>query len=279
MYCQHCGSEIRRGEKYCQNCGAPVAAQQAADAAGALKAAQVFSNAAFSSDAVFSSDAAGALPNDLSESPSLTRDFAVSEEKYNLILGGTLLWGFLMNVVFCIAFSRVVTQIDFSLILIPYVVLALAGVLLNTLSHRPVWSFVGYNLVVLPLGLVLSALVAEEGADAVRETFQITAAVAAGMLLLSNWKPQLFSRMGPCLLGALLVALAAEVVTYFLGGGLVLTNALVALIFCGYIGYDWARAQQRPKTADNAIDSACALYLDIVNLLLRVLASRSRRRD
>ena len=29
MYCQHCGSEIRRGEKFCSNCGAPVAAQQA----------------------------------------------------------------------------------------------------------------------------------------------------------------------------------------------------------------------------------------------------------
>lgn len=278
MYCQHCGSEIRRGEKFCANCGAPIPAQQAADAAAAIKTAQVLSNAAFSNDA-FSSGAAGALPDDLSEKPSLTKDFAVTEERYNLILGGTLLWGFLMNVVFCIVFSRVITRIDYSMILIPYVVLALAGVLLNTFSHKPIWSFVGYNLVVLPLGLVLSALVAEEGADAVRETFQITAAVAAGMLLLSNWKPQLFSRMGPCLLGSLLVALAAEVVTYFLGGGLQITNALVALIFCGYIGYDWARAQMRPKTADNAIDSACALYLDIINLLLRVLASRSRKRD
>ena len=278
MYCQNCGSEIRQGEKYCSNCGAPVAAQQAADAAAAMKTAQVLSNAAFSSGA-FSSGAAGVLPNDLSEKPSLTKDFAVSEEHYNLILGGTLLWGFLMNVVFCIVFSRVITRIDYSMILIPYVVLALAGVLLNTFSHKPVWSFVGYNLVVLPLGLVLSALVAEEGADAVRETFQITAAVAAGMLLLSNWKPAFFSRMGPCLLGSLLVALLSEIVTYFLGGGLQLTNALVALIFCGYIGYDWARAQMRPKTADNAIDSACALYLDIINLLLRVLASRSRKRD
>ena len=258
MYCQHCGSEIRRGEKFCANCGAPTPAQQAADAAAAIKTAQVLSSTAFASDA------AGVLPNDLSETPSLTKDFAVPEEQYNLILGGTLLWGFLMNVVFCIVFSRVITRIDYSMILIPYVVLALAGVLLNTFSHKPIWSFVGYNLVVLPLG---------------RETFQITAAVAAGMLLLSNWKPQLFSRMGPCLLGSLLVALAAEVVTYFLGGGLHITNALVALIFCGYIGYDWARAQMRPKTADNAIDSACALYLDIINLLLRVLASRSRRRD
>ena len=272
MYCQNCGSEIRRGEKFCSNCGAPVAAQQAGDLSAALKAAQAVSQSAFSSDA------AGALPNELSDKPGLLQDFAVSPERYNLILGGTLLWGFVMNVLFCLFFSRAVARIDFTWILVPYAVLALTGILLNTFSHKPLWSFVGYNLVVLPLGLVLSALIAEEGSAAVRETFQITAAVAAGMLLLSNWKPDFFSRLGPCLLGALLIAVAAELLTFFLGGGLVLTNALVALIFCGYIGYDWARAQQRPKTADNAIDSACALYLDIINLLLRVLASRSRSR-
>ena len=275
MYCQHCGSEIRRGEKFCSNCGAPVEdrAARAADLSAALKAAQAVSQSGFSSDA------AGVLPNALSEKPSLLQDFAVTPERYNLILGGTLLWGFVMNVVFCLSFSRLVGQIDYIWILIPYAVLALGGILLNTFSQRPLWSFVGYNLVVLPLGVVLSALIAEEGSAAVRETFQITAAVAAGMLLLSNWKPDFFSRLGPCLLGSLLIALAAELLIFLLGGAPVLTNVLVALIFCGYIGYDWAKAQQRPKTADNAIDSACALYLDIINLLLRVLASRSRKRD
>ena len=131
----------------------------------------------------------------------------------------------------------------------------------------------------LPLGLVLSALIADAGADAVRETFQITAAVTAGMLLLSNWKPELFMKMGPCLLGALLLTLAAELVTFLFNRSFEWINILVALIFCGYIGFDWARAQRRPCTADNAIDSACALYLDIINLALRILASRSRRND
>ena len=37
----------------------------------------------------------------------------------------------------------------------------------------------------------------------------------------------------------------------------------MALIFSGYIGYDWARANAILKTLDNAIDSAAALYLDI----------------
>ena len=48
---------------------------------------------------------------------------------------------------------------------------------------------------------------------------------------------------------------------------------VVALLFCGYIGYDWAEAQNNAKTLDNAIDSAVALYLDIINLFLRLLGS------
>jgi FtsH-binding integral membrane protein len=56
-----------------------------------------------------------------------------------------------------------------------------------------------------------------------------------------------------------------------------LLDGLFVLIFSGYIGYDWARANQLPKTLDNAIDASAALYLDIVNLFLRILRLLSRR--
>ena len=36
-------------------------------------------------------------------------------------------------------------------------------------------------------------------------------------------------------------------------------------------GFDWARANAIPKTADNAVDSAASLYMDIINLFLRIL--------
>lgn len=47
---------------------------------------------------------------------------------------------------------------------------------------------------------------------------------------------------------------------------------LVVLIFCCYIGFDISLAKSRPKTLDNAVDSACGLYLDIINLFIRLLA-------
>jgi len=52
----------------------------------------------------------------------------------------------------------------------------------------------------------------------------------------------------------------------------------VVVIFCGYVGVDWGRANQVPKTVDNAVDSAAALYMDIINLFLRILRILGRRR-
>ena len=42
------------------------------------------------------------------------------------------------------------------------------------------------------------------------------------------------------------------------------------------IGYDWAEAQTKAYTLDNAVDSVVGLYLDIINLFLRILSSSSK---
>ena len=50
-------------------------------------------------------------------------------------------------------------------------------------------------------------------------------------------------------------------------------------IFSLYIGYDWARANTCARTVDNAIDLAANLYLDIINLFLRILEIMGKRKD
>ena len=72
---------------------------------------------------------------------------------------------------------------------------------------------------------------------------------------------------------ALLIAIAADLVCIFLlRVNLSLIDAGVAVIFAGYIGYDWSRAQAYPKTLDNAVDCAADIYVDIVNLFIRILS-------
>ena len=54
---------------------------------------------------------------------------------------------------------------------------------------------------------------------------------------------------------------------------------VMLVIFALYIGYDWVKAQQYVHTLDNAVDSALDIYMDIINLFLRVLMILGRNND
>ena len=204
--------------------------------------------------------------------------------KYNLILGGVLFWGFLANALICF-FTRNVALYEYALpILIGYLVLALVGVLM-TRSHSATVSFIGYNLVVVPLGFVLSLYISEFEPLLVLSVFAMTAAVTLTMMLLSLVFPRLFLSMGRALGITLLVVIVLELIFTFVA---IATGAfsdslylvidwIVVVVFSLYVGYDWAIAQRRYRTVDAAVDSACALYLDIINLFIRLLSIMGRR--
>ena len=208
----------------------------------------------------------------------------ISVSQYNLILGGVLLWGFFANALICF-FTRGISLIDYALpILIGYIVLALVGVLL-TKSHSAVISFIGYNLVVIPLGFVLSLYISEFEPLLVATVFFETAAVTLTMMLLSLVFPRLFLSLARALGITLLIVIVVEIIATVI---MIATGAfnddfflvidwIVVVVFSLYIGYDWAIAQRRHRTVDAAVDSACALYLDIINLFIRLLSIAGRR--
>ena len=93
------------------------------------------------------------------------------------------------------------------------------------------------------------------------------------MMALGTSFPKLFEKIIGTITAALLITIIVELVEVFLlGMHTSILDWLVALIFCGYIGYDWGRANQIPKTTENAIKYAAVLYLDIINLFLRILS-------
>lgn len=207
---------------------------------------------------------------------------SISARRFNVVMCAVLAWGFLVNAAMVYFFgeslAQVASKISWWVILLLFFVPTLAGVFIAARSTNPVVSFVGYNLVVLPIGLLLAMILPMFPVAVVIKAMTLTAIVTLTMLVLSVTAPQFFLGLGRTLLVALIVGLLAEVVaTFLLGYRGMLFDWLFVIVFSGYIGYDVAKAQAFPKTLDNAVDSALDIYLDIINLFIRLLSILSKK--
>jgi FtsH-binding integral membrane protein len=206
-------------------------------------------------------------------------DRLISPAVYNLVIGLALLWGFMCNwwMVGNIS-TDWIRSLNPWLFYGGYFASCMTGVYLFARSSNPLVSFVGYNLVVVPFGLVVNLVVSRYDPQLVHEAIRITALVTVGMMILGTLFPAFFRRIASALTVALLLVIVVELVEIFVfRAHHSIIDWAVVLIFCGYIGYDWGRANQIPKTLDNAVDSAAALYMDIINLFLRILRILGRK--
>lgn len=198
----------------------------------------------------------------------------ISDRAYNMYLGGTIAYGLLINIIMCATCTEFVLSMNPIIFLIGYIVCCIAGTVMSAKSDNPVISFIGYNLVVLPVGLVVTSSVYYYGGLSsyiVLEAFVYTACITCIMICLSILKPDFFSKLGGILFGCLIGLVIVELVLLIFGVSQSITTWAGVGIFSLYIGYDYWKAQQYPKTVDNAIDSALDIYLDIINLFLRLL--------
>ena len=204
----------------------------------------------------------------------------LSGAAYNAIMVATLLYGFVVNAVMVVLFADSVSGIENPIpLLIGYLVSCLLGSFLAA-SDKPVMSFLGYNLIVLPMGVLLCAIIPGYGMGLVMSAIVITGAVTLIIGAISCIFPQVFLSMGRALLTCLLVGCVLSVVSWFVLGLQEILVYAFTILYMLYLGYDLQKAQLYPKTVDNAIDSAIDLYLDIINLFLRILRILAKiRRD
>ena len=203
----------------------------------------------------------------------------ISDAKYNMIIGGLTLYGLVMNIVLCAVAGNFVASIDPMVLLIGYIVCCLAGSLMSAFSHNPVVSFIGYNLVAVPIGALLSLIIPTYDSGLIMSAIGATAVVTLAMIALSISFPSFFNRLGGVLLASLLIACLTAFIFSLFGLGGDVFNWIFVIIFSLYIGYDWNKAQRYPKTLDNAVDCALDLYLDIINLFIRLLRILSKAKD
>ena len=215
----------------------------------------------------------------------------LSDRAFNLVLGLTLAWGFLINYILVKALApRIMMMLYTSrgnastimiVFLIAYFALCLGGSRLLQ-SPSPAMAFLGYNMIAVPVGIVVATVMIGYDTSIIYTACLITAIIVLSMMIVSTLIPQVFLSIGRGLGTALLITIIVELVAMFLFPALLdLMDYAVIAIMSMYVGFDWARANAVQRTATNAIAVAASLYLDIVNILLRILSiiGRSKRRD
>ncbi len=206
----------------------------------------------------------------------------VSDRTYNLVLGGTVLYGIVINMILCALVGNVYYYINPIVFFIGYLVLCFGGIALAQSSNNPALSFLGYNMVVVPFGLVISTLVEFYGgisSSIVTDAFMYTALITAIMVVAALAYPTIFERMGGFLFVSLIALLICGIFSMFIGGMYTVYSYACAVIFSLYIGYDFHRSQMFARTIDNAIACALDIYMDIANLFIRLLEIFGRDRD
>ena len=207
-------------------------------------------------------------------------DVEISERAFNLIIGGMLLYGFVLNYLTVALFAekviRLVSNMSPWVFLIGYFVLVLAGNFMVS-KGGPALSFVGYTLIAAPIGMVLCLSLSGVPVSIIKSAVLITAIVTLSFMIAGTLFTGFFLKLGRVLFFSLLFTIVGSLISLLLfknRAGMVY-EWLGAGIFSLYIGYDWARANTCACTVDNAIDLSASLYLDIINLFLRIVAIMS----
>lgn len=140
-------------------------------------------------------------------------------------------------------------------------------------ANNPIISFIGYNLLVLPIGCCVSIIVPSYGIISIILACIVTTGTTLVMISMAIIKPDFFLEMKRVLFLSLLFSIAFELILLLFGIDLKIWDWIVSIIFCGYIGYDFAKMNNVSYlTLDYAVDSAGNLYLDIINLFSRILS-------
>lgn len=202
----------------------------------------------------------------------------ISEQLYNLVIGLTVCSGFIINFLVMRFFAEPLAEISYGGALLLYFLFSFGGMFIAYRSNSAVVSYGGFALLATGFSVILNGVVYFYAPQTIVSAIYVTLGATILMMVISTIVPQFFAGLGRTLFISLFVVIVVEVIMMI--AGIIEPAALdffLALLFCGYIGFDWSRAQSYPKTMNNAIDASVNIYVDIVNLFLRVLSILGKR--
>ena len=201
-------------------------------------------------------------------------DKILTQRLYNALFGIVVLYGLILNYLLCAYGLDFAMSIKPAILIISYFSLGVIGVILSSVSKNSIVSFFGYNLLVVPNGLVLSIVLQEYGgidSIIVKQAFLYTAIITGVMITLGVLYPKFFEKIGRILFVALLGLVITRIIMFIFNIDNVIISWISDIIYSLYIGYDIYISQKFEKTADNAVDCAIDIYLDIIGLFINIL--------
>ncbi len=210
----------------------------------------------------------------------------LSLRSYGLALTGLVLAGFVVMGVCATLFtspSFLFTVMDHYLgIAIGSAVLSIAGIIMMSVARKNEsvgLSLAGYAVFVLSFGFTASSIALVYTSQSISTAFLATAGITAVFACLGIAFPNFFAKIQSILFGGLLAVLLVSVVMSFMGVYTTAIDYVVIAIFCGFIGWDFYKAMSDEPTLVNAVYNASQLFLDIINVFVRVLSIVGRRND
>ena len=137
-------------------------------------------------------------------------------------------------------------------------------------------SVAGYAVFILSFGFTTSTILLNYSSQTISTAFLATAGIVAVFSCLGVAFPKVFERIQGVLVAALLGLIITQLVMMFLGVSQSWIDFVVIVVFCGFIGYDFHKAMSDEPTLVNAVFNASALFLDIINVFVRVLSILDR---
>ena len=208
----------------------------------------------------------------------------ISRRLYNIVLTGFVVLSFVIMA----ACSHITGTYEFMLFLMRNSTMFMIGTFVGSIGGIIAMSIarakenltlglIGYAIFSLTFGFTTSLALSAYSMQTISVAFSATAGImivfgAAGILF-----PQFFERIQGVLFTGLLAIIVIEVVMALFGVQQTATDIVVILLFCGFIGYDVHRAATAAPTLSNALWYAIELYLDIINVFIRILSILGRR--
>ena len=162
----------------------------------------------------------------------------LTDKTYNLAIGLTLIIGILVDLAITYYLTDAVLRMNPILMLVIYLAGSFGCTFVIYRSAKPVVSFLGFLGLSVCMGLLLTYFLTMYDVVSIQLAFTLTGGVFVVMVLLATLFPTFFLSIGRGLGITLLITIVIEVIASFLfRGALMITDYIVVLIFCGYVGF------------------------------------------